>query len=177
MWAGWRERPGKRRERERQIWGLKWLMDEPRETKQRRISGGRYRLFSSLRLSICQDKWHHERFGLGRRRSVGGFSSELWECGRNVRRRPQLWQSLLSGPLGRSNQATSEPSAGLAPIILITDVASCRWATWQVNHAPGTTSRPAGATFQITQQSPSNSLVPKIANTFCSTSKCWLESS
>lgn len=38
---------------------------------------------------------------------------ELWHCCPNVHRRPQLWQSLLSGPLGRSNQATGEPSAKL----------------------------------------------------------------
>lgn len=29
--------------------------------KKGQISGGRYRLVSSLYLSICQDKWHHER--------------------------------------------------------------------------------------------------------------------
>lgn len=29
--------------------------------KKGQISGGRYRLVSSLCLSICQDKWHHER--------------------------------------------------------------------------------------------------------------------
>lgn len=53
--------------------------------------------------------------GLGRQCLVGGVSFELWERLRNLYRRPQLWQSLLSGPLGQSNQATSKPSAELSP--------------------------------------------------------------
>lgn len=54
--------------------------------------------------------------GLGRQCLVGGVSFELWERRRNLYRRPQLRQSLLSGPLGQSNQATSKPSAELSPL-------------------------------------------------------------
>ncbi|KAM9835302.1 uncharacterized protein ACBT44_017085 isoform 1-T1 [Syngnathus typhle] len=42
---------------------------------------------------------------------VRNVNFELWEHWRNPSRRPQLWQSLLSGPPGRRNQATSESSA------------------------------------------------------------------
>lgn len=47
----------------------------------------------------------------GARWEVGALSygNRCW----NVHRRPQLWQSLLSGPLGWSNQATGEPSSEL----------------------------------------------------------------
>lgn len=77
---------------------------------------------------------------------MGGVSFELWERRRNLYRRPQLWQSLLSGPLGQSNQATSKPSAELCafcvrhaplPVSPITDAPSCRRAgeshTWHRN--------------------------------------------
>ncbi len=91
-----------------------WWMSQGREEKGQ-ISGRRYRFGLkplSFHLSGQMASWE---LGLGRQCLVGGVSFELWERQRNLYRRPQLWQSLLSGPLGQSNQATSKPSAELSP--------------------------------------------------------------
>lgn len=108
---------------------LQRLMDEPTDTKKRQISGRRWKLFSSLRLSICQDKWHHETFVGDRRRLVGG-------CGVEPRRHREsspeapavaITAQWAAGPEQSGRRA---PSAVLRPIILISGARPRgRWIT------------------------------------------------
>lgn len=91
------------------------------------ISGRRYRLFSSLCLSICQDKWHHDglvwadsarwevsvvSYGSARGICTGGPS-----CGNHCS--VGRWAGAIRPPA--SHQLRSRPAS---PVVLIADVQS-----------------------------------------------------